>query len=183
MATPDPLPAPTLRLAAEPDVPAVVALVERAYRGEASRGGWTTEADLLDGQRTDAAAVRAVVEARASRLLLLDGRDGLLACCSLTDHGAGVVHLGMFAVAPEAQGGGTGRRVLAAAEASAERELGARVVEMAVLVQREDLLAWYARRGYAPTGERRPFPYGDDRFGLPRRDDLEFLVIERPLRP
>src|SRR4051794_13241714 len=44
------------REAGPADLGAIVALVESAYRGESSRAGWTTEADLLDGQRTDRAA-------------------------------------------------------------------------------------------------------------------------------
>ena len=52
---------------------------------------------------------------------------------------------------------------------------------MTVIAQRAELIAWYERRGYARTGEARPFPYGDPRFGEPRRDDLSFLVLEKPL--
>jgi hypothetical protein len=39
------------------------------------------------------------------------------------------------------------------------------------------------RRGYARTGELLPFPYGNDRFGLPLRDDLQFEALEKELEP
>lgn len=149
-----------------------MALVESAYRGESSRAGWTTEADLLDGRRTDAAEVSDIIEH-----LLLAERDGvLLGCCVLDRDG----HFGMFAVLPGLQAGGIGSALLAHAERLA-RERGHDHVEMHVLRQRHELLAFYARRGYAPTGDTRPFPYGDERFGLPRREDLEFVVLRKPL--
>ncbi len=151
------------------------ALVESAYRGDVSRQGWTTEADLLEGQRTDPDGVREVLD---DLLLAVDG-DELLGCCVLTprdDHG----YFGLFAVRPGLQGAGVGSVLLAAAEDRA-RDLGLSRVEMTVLSLREDLIAYYVRRGYVATGERRPFPYGDERFGIPRRADLEFVVLVKPL--
>lgn len=187
-------PAPGLRTAALEDVPAVVALVERAYRGEASRAGWTTEADLLDGRRTDAASVADLLAAPGSAVLLLEEDGALAACCHVRvlprgdgDPGSGTApdgrrtvraYVGMVAVDPARQGAGTGRAVLAAAVEHA-RALGAEVLEMTVITQRAELVAWYERRGWRRTGERRPFPYGDERFGRPRRDDLAFDVLER----
>src|SRR5690606_28279470 len=91
-----------------------------------------------------------------------------------------VAHIGMFAIRPALQGGGIGRALLAEAERVA-RARGARAAEMTVIEQRVELLAWYARRGYLPTGETEPFPYGNPRFGLPRRDDLRFVVLAKPL--
>lgn len=171
--------APVFRRAAEADVPAIVALVERAYRGEASRAGWTTEADLLDGQRTDPREVRELVQGARSEVLL--GFDGarLVASAALTDE-EDALYFGMFAVEPTLQGGGWGGAMLAEAERRA-RTLGLPAVRMTVIAQRAELIAWYARKGFAPTGEIAPFPYGDPRFGLPRRDDLYFVVLEKPL--
>lgn len=173
----------TFREAGAADVPAVVALVESAYRGESSRAGWTTEADLLEGQRTDAAGISAVV-AGPDSLLLLAERDGrLLGCCELRRAGTAddvVAYFGTFAVDPAAQGGGIGRRLLAHADAEAVRRWRAPALEMTVIAQRGDLIAWYERLGFARTGGRRPFPYGDERFGRPLRDDLEFVVLRRP---
>ena len=58
---------------------------------------------------------------------------------------------------------------------------GVESVHMTVLVQRAELIAWYERRGYVRTGVRKPFPYGDERFGLPKRNDLEFEVLQKAL--
>jgi ribosomal protein S18 acetylase RimI-like enzyme len=175
----------SFRVASPDDVDRVVALVESAYRGDASRAGWTTEADLLGGQRTDAAAIEAVVRSPNSRILLASLSTApdvdVLACCQLDLKPGGLAYFGTFAVQPGTQGGGVGTLLLAEAERVARDELGARTMEMTVIVQRTELLAWYERRGYVRTGERRPFPYGDERFGLPRRDDLEFVVLAKPL--
>ena len=112
---------PTLRAATFTDVPALVALVTRCYRGEASRGGWTTEADLLDGSRIDADAVRAEIERADSRVLVATHADDLLACAHVCRDGdAG--YFGMFAVAPEHQRAGLGSKVLAACEQVAADE-------------------------------------------------------------
>jgi ribosomal protein S18 acetylase RimI-like enzyme len=170
----------TVRAADAADVPAVVDLVESAYRGDASRVGWTTEADLLDGQRTDAEVVAAAVASDSSVLLLAVTEDGnLLACCQLEPHDHGVCHFGMFAVRPTQQGGGVGRELLAEAETYARDKFGSTTMEMSVIAQRAELIAWYKRRGYARTGATQPFPYGDERFGLPRRDDLHFVVLAK----
>ncbi|WP_141579226.1 GNAT family N-acetyltransferase [Actinomadura sp. WMMA1423] len=169
----------TFRTASAQDVPALVALVESAYRGDASRAGWTTEADILDGQRTDPEAVAAVVGEPASVMLVAEADGALVACCQLEDRG-GHAYFGMFAVSPSQQGGGLGRRVLAEAERLARERWGAAEMHMTVISVRDDLIAWYVRRGYARTGRTSPFPYGDERFGLPKRDDLEFeLLVKR----
>ena len=163
-------------------MPAIVELVESAYRGDASRVGWTTEADLLDGQRTDTTAVAETVAAASSVVLLsVDESGRLVACCQLDRRDDGVVYFGMFAVRPMAQGGGIGGDVLREAERHARDEMGAQLLEMTVIGQRDELIAWYERRGYRRTGETRPFPYGDERFGLPRRDDLHFVVLAKSL--
>lgn len=168
-----------IRAARGDDVADVVALVESAYRGDASRAGWTTEADLLGGQRTDAAAVASLLAQAGSEILLAVQGGVLVGCCHLAPHAVGC-YFGMFAVRPGSQGRGVGQQLLAAAEARAAAR-GARTMRMTVIAQRVELIAWYERRGYRPTGEREPFPYGDERFGLPRRDDLEFVVLEKPL--
>ena len=161
-----------LRPATPADVDAVVALVESAYRGESGRQGWTTESDLLDGRRTGPDEVRELLP----HLLV---SDDLTACCVLEprgDHG----YFGMFAVTPALQGGGRGSMLLAAAEDRA-RDLGLARVEMTVLSVRSELVAFYERRGYRQTGQTKPFPYGDERFGVPKRDDLEFVVLVKEL--
>ncbi|MGW4380397.1 GNAT family N-acetyltransferase [Kitasatospora sp. NPDC004531] len=171
---------PVFRVAQSEDVPAVVALVESAYRGEASRAGWTTEADLLDGRRTDEAGVAELL-ARPESVVLLAERDGaLLACCHVERRGA-AGYFGMFSVSPAAQGGGLGRQVLARAEEWARTAWGVAEMEMTVIEQRADLIAWYERRGYTRTGVHEPFPYGDERFGIPLRDDLRFEKLVKAL--
>ncbi|NDU75553.1 GNAT family N-acetyltransferase [Actinomadura sp. DSM 109109] len=172
---------PNLRAATADDVPALVALVESAYRGDSSRAGWTTEADLLDGRRTDPEAVAAIVRDPNAIMLVAEAEGALLACCQLEDRG-GHAYFGMFAVSPSEQGGGVGRRVLAEAERWARERWGASEMHMTVISLREELIAWYVRRGYERTGKTSPFPYGDERFGLPRRDDLEFELLVKKLR-
>lgn len=171
--------------ATEDDIDELVALIESAYRGDASRRGWTTEADLLDGQRTDVEAVRTVIMGAESRLLTLRRGDELVACCQLERRtGAGgetAAYLGMFAVRPGIQGNGLGKRVLVEAEHIVRREWGAREMQMTVISARDDLIAWYERRGYRRTGQMSPFPYGDERFGIPLRDDLQFELLVKPL--
>lgn len=172
----------TFRLATSADVADVVRLVESAYRGALSRVGWTTEADLLDGQRTDTDAIADVVASASARILLATGEDGeVLACCQLDRRDDGVAYFGTFAVQPGLQGAGIGRAVLAEAERQARDEWRSHLMEMTVIAQREELIDWYERRGYSRTGETRPFPYGQPRFGLPRRDDLHFVVLTKKL--
>ncbi|MBW1602085.1 GNAT family N-acetyltransferase [Streptomyces sp. JJ66] len=175
----------TFREAVEADVAELTALIESAYRGETSRVGWTTEADLLDGQRTDPAGVRAVISGADSRLLTAQRGGELVACCQLerrTGADGVVAYFGMFAVRPVRQGGGLGRQVLGEAERVAAGEWGAREMQLTVITQRTDLIAWYERRGYVRTGQLSPFPYGDERFGVPRRPDLAFELLVKPLR-
>lgn len=168
------------------DVEALVGLIESAYRGDASRAGWTTEADLLAGQRTDPEGVREVITAPGSRLLVAEQADQpaerpgeIVACCQLQKREA-YVYFGMFSVSPQLQGSGVGKVVMAEAERIA-REWGAEEIRMTVIRQREDLIAFYERRGFGRTGRFEPFPYGDERFGRPLRDDLEFAELAKPL--
>jgi ribosomal protein S18 acetylase RimI-like enzyme len=158
--------------------------VNSAYRGESSRRGWTTEADYLDGQRTDAASLaRDLAADPQARLLLLRDDDAtLLGSVWLEPVGDGETwYLGMLTVRPDIQDRGLGRTLLEAAE-RAVREAGGSRVRMTVVSIRDTLIAWYQRRGYALTGETRPFPYEDQRFGEPRRPDLEFVVLEKALQ-
>ncbi|MGQ0623982.1 MAG: GNAT family N-acetyltransferase [Sporichthyaceae bacterium] len=171
----------SIREATAADLDAMLALVHSAYRGEPSRAGWTSEADLLEGPRTDVDFLTADLADPATTILLAHDDGVLLACCEVTISGAGRAHFGMFAVHPPAQGCGVGSRLLIAAQDYA-RALGCTRMEMAVLAQRAELLAWYGRRGYLPTGAAEPFPYGNPRYGTPRRPDLVFTVLAKELR-
>lgn len=172
--------APHFRTAVEADIGSIVALVQSAYRGESSRRGWTTEAHLLDGQRTDAAEVAQLLASPDGAVLLARVEDELHACCHIERHGE-AAYFGMFAVHPPRQGSGLGRLVLGEAERYAREHWRCRVMHMEVIDVRNDLMAWYERRGYRRTGEYFPFPYGDERFGLPRRDDLRFELMVKDL--
>lgn len=163
------------------DVEPLHALVESAYRGERSRLGWTTEADLLDGQRTDPEELRAIIANPTQTILCAWYREGLYGCIMLADWGAGTGYFGMLSVSPMEQSRGLGRRLVAAAEAKAKSRFDAKRMRISVFPQRETLIAWYERLGYRRTGDTLPFPYGNPKYGLPRRDDLYFVVMEREL--
>ena len=169
-----------LRFATLHDIPALVALVTSAYRGDASRAGWTTEADLLEGERIDPAVLRHDLARARSKIVVLEQAGNLLACAHVAeDDGAG--YFGMFAVAPALQGGGIGKRLLAECERIVQQDWQLPVMRMTVIDVRDALIAFYQRRGYHRTGVFKPFPYGDARFGHPKRDDLRFEVLEKSL--
>jgi ribosomal protein S18 acetylase RimI-like enzyme len=168
------------RYAAAADCGAIMALVESAYRGEVSRQGWTTEADLLGGQRTDAEEVGGILAEPQARLLLAMEGDRLLGCVLMRREPDGI-YLGMLAVQPGLQARGLGKRLLGEAEARARSEFGAKQARMTVIEQRRELIAWYQRRGYVDTGHTEPFPYGNPRFGMPKRNDLRFIVLKKAL--
>lgn len=171
---------PAIRSARADDLPALHALIEGAYRGDGARAGWTHEADLLGGQRTDPAALAALLADPAQHLLVAEAGGAIVGCVQVSRLAGDAAYLGLLTVSPARQAGGLGRRLIAAAE-DAARATGAAAMEMTVIRQRPELIAWYGRRGYALTGETRPFPLDDARFGLPRRRDLAFVVLAKPL--
>jgi ribosomal protein S18 acetylase RimI-like enzyme len=162
------------------DVDALVALVTSAYRGDASRAGWTTEADLLDGNRIDPGVLRADIERPRSQVLLAR-RDGQMLACAHVAVEDGTGYFGMFAVRPGLQRGGIGKAVLAEAERIVREDWRLPLMRMTVIDLREELIAWYERRGYRRTGIKKPFPAVDPRFGIPKRGDLRFEVLEKAL--
>lgn len=173
----------TIRKAVDADAPALLKLVNAAYRGDSSRAGWTTEADLVGDVRiVDAAVLEKINEPKGRLLVAYDDAGVLASCCEIRLSGVDSVgYFGMFAVDPQRQGGGIGRQVMDAAEKVAKEELGLARLEMTVIWTRHELLAWYERMGYNKTGEKRPFPYGDPTQGRPLRDDLYFEVIIKDL--
>jgi ribosomal protein S18 acetylase RimI-like enzyme len=170
-----------LRPAIAADADEIASLVRSAYRDQ-SETGWTTEAHLLADERIDADEVRAKI-ARPNAVVLTVRTDTgeLIACCEVLRRTGKLAYFGMFAVSPAMQAAGIGRRVLAAAEELARERWGATQMEMTVIGQRDDLIAWYLRRGYVRTAERRPFPYDQLVNGAARRDDLYFTVLTRKI--
>lgn len=170
-----------LRPAAHADVDRIVELVTAAYRATGADAGWTTESHLLGGLRTDADDVRRSLADEAARVVVATSGDGVVGVIKVERLGPDGAHFGLFAVDPRGQSGGTGSRLLDEVERIARDEWGAAWMQLEVIHQRTDLQAWYRRRGYEPTGETEPFPYGEESFGLPRQDDLVFDLFRRPL--
>ncbi len=162
------------------DIPQMVAVINSVYRGEQSKKGWTTEANFIDGDlRTDEADIAQLMAMPTTTFLKAEHPvAGLVGSVFLSKKDNGKLYLGMFSIHLEWQGGGLGRRMLQAAEALA-LEQGCTSVIMQVIPIREELMAWYARNGYQPTGERKPFD-GDPRFGVPKIP-LEFVILEKPI--
>jgi ribosomal protein S18 acetylase RimI-like enzyme len=169
-----------IRPARPGDAEVLVALIRSAYRGDTSRAGWTSEADLVEGDRISAGQVRAMIERSGSLMLVAQNQSGIVACCQLENRGAGLAYFGTFAVSPEDQGAGLGRQLMAEAEHQAVTAFAASRLEMTVLAQQDKLIAYYERRGFRRTGETRPFP-ADPRYARPLRDDLYFVVLVKHL--
>ncbi len=162
------------------DAAALEALIESAYRGDASRAGWTTEADLLGGNRTSIDMLLSTLKDDDQTILACDDADGLLATVTV-ERRDGYGYIGAVSVRPTCQGQGIGRDLLAQAERVIREEWRLERARMTVIAQRPELIGWYARRGYRDTSETAPFPYGDARFGAPKRDDLYFIILEKTL--
>ena len=173
---------PNLTAATDTDVSAVAALINLAFRGCGSDAGWTTETDHFQGDRTSEAMLREDIAADTDAAMLVwRTPDGiLLGCVWLEPEDDGVWYLGSLTVDPRQQNRGLGRKLLAAAEDLVRARRG-RQIRMTVINVRDMLIACYVRCSYALTGETEPFPYGDDRFGIPRRDDLPFVVLRKRL--
>jgi ribosomal protein S18 acetylase RimI-like enzyme len=169
---------PQIKPATEADAEALSELINSAYRGDSSRVGWTTEADLLDGSRTDPELVRDVINSRDTTLLKLEENNTIQACVELRGEGDRM-YLGMLTVRPSLQGRGIGKMLMQAAEEHA-RQSGCKMMYMTVLVPRTELIAWYVRQGYTDTGKRKPFAFDDPRFGNPKQP-LEFTILTKPL--
>ena len=167
----------TISRATPDEVPQLVQLVNSAYRGESSKRGWTTEADLLGGIRTDEASMLQLVnDPNGAVLECRNEQNELLGCVNLqkkNNH----LYLGMLTVSPQLQGGGIGKELLKASEDYA-KESHFEAIVMSVISVRTELIAWYERRGYQRTGETKPFPSSDPRFGIPKQD-LEFVILEK----
>jgi GNAT superfamily N-acetyltransferase len=160
--------------AREDDLPALHALIESAYRGDSARAGWTHEADLIEGSRTSVADLAAIVADPDQCLLMASDEVGIVGCVQLSLVAPQRTYLGLVTIDPARQAGGLGRQLIAAAEAHARTRFGAREMEMTVISIRAELIAYYERRGYAPTGETRPFP-------VPLEPPLVLAVLTKSL--
>ena len=162
------------------DVKAIVDLVNSAYRGEGSKQGWTTEADLLDGIRTDEKAISDIINNNDSTILVCKNEhDALVGCVHLQKQGT-AMYLGMLTVSPTLQGAGIGKELLKKSEIFS-RDARATSIVMNVISVRQELISWYERHGYERTGETKAFPSSDPRFGIPKQS-LEFLVLKKILQ-
>lgn len=164
----------TVRIAAAVDLPRLHPIVECAYRGDSARQGWTHEADLLSGERIDDATLQAMIADPAQILLIAEQGAVALGCVSLTARGDGLVYLGLLCVDPTRQAAGIGKTIIAAAEKVSRDQLDADRIEMTVIDSRTELIAYYERRGFVRTGERRPFP-------IPLDPPLGMVVLEKAL--
>lgn len=166
-----------ISIAGLPDIPALTSLLNNAYRGEASRKGWTSESHLIDGDiRTDEDALKEVFGKKGSVLLKYENvNKELIGCVNLQEHGD-KIYLGMFAVDPLLQGGGIGKKLLRVAEEYAHN-IGCTSVYMTVISVRTELINWYKRHGYVETGETQPF-HSDGKTGK-HLQPLKFLVLEK----
>ena len=160
------------------DVERLNILINSAYRGETSKKGWTTEADLLGGIRTDADELRSIISKPASFILKCVSEDEIIGCVRLEKKGH-KLYLGMLTVSPELQNRGVGKLLMKAAEEEAGK-LGCNYIYMTVISLRTELIAWYERHGYVNTHVTKPFPMNDPAYGIPKRF-LEFVVLEKHL--
>jgi ribosomal protein S18 acetylase RimI-like enzyme len=170
------------RRAALADVAAIVALVNSAYRGDSSRSGWTTEADLLGGQRTDAEEISGLIAQDDSMILLCLSGAEIIGSVHLEMMDAATAYMGMLVIRPLLQRGGLGKQFIREAEGIAAAEWGVARMRMQVITLRHELIAYYERRGYRRTGEISRFPT-DPRFGLPKVAGLQFEVLEKIIKP
>jgi ribosomal protein S18 acetylase RimI-like enzyme len=173
------------RKATPTDVPQIVALVNAAYRGDESRKGWTTEAELLDGVRTYADEISALVSADGSMILLALDNDVIVATVHLqrvANEESVAAFLGMFAVEPTGQARGIGKAMMAEAEARVHLEWGAEKMLMDVITVRTELIAFYERRGYRMSGKVSKFPVAKELW-TPKATNLKLARMEKLLTP
>ena len=163
--------------AAIADVPSICTLVNNAYRGEDSKKGWTTEADLLDGTRINEPTLLRYFNNQAVTLLKYV-ENGIIEGCVYLEIRVPHLYLGMLCVNPVDQNKGTGKKLLIAAEGFAVAN-NLKIIIMTVISTRQELITWYQRRGYVLTGEKEPFHYGT-KFGIPKQP-IELVVLEKQL--
>lgn len=162
-------------LAAPADLPLLHRVIEHAYRGDEARAGWTFESDLLTDARTDIEELQAILASPTDRLLVaIDDKGMPIGCVHISKRDEDVAYLGLLCIDPQLQAAGLGRRMIAAAEDQAARDFGATMIVITVIDRRPELIAYYQRRGYVLTDEKRPFP-------VPLDPPLEMVVLAKAL--
>lgn len=158
------------------DIPALNQLINSAYRGESSKKGWTTEANLLEGKRTNEEELAEIINNPKNTILKYTENDNIIGSVLLVEK-ENQLYLGMLTVSPELQNSGIGKKMLAEAENHA-RTLGLSSIIMTVISVREELIAWYKRHGYVDTGEREAFPESGIHVTI-SPNPLEFIFLEK----
>ena len=159
------------------DIPPLVALINSAYRGDVSKQGWTTEADLLRGElRTDETTVEQLMKTEGAIFLKCVNEQEDIEGCVYLHKKENRLYLGMLSVSPMLQSKGTGKQLMGAAANYAKQE-GCHTIFMRVISVRHELIKWYEKQGYFKTGQTEAFP-NDHRFGVPTQP-LEFLIMEK----
>ncbi|CAM3993132.1 GNAT family N-acetyltransferase [Flavobacterium weaverense] len=153
-------------------------LINSAYRGESSKKGWTTEANLLEGLRTTEQELTEIIAHPQNKILKFTENSKIIGCVLLVQKEK-QLYLGMLTVSPELQNSGVGKKMLQQAEIYAA-VLDLPKIIMTVISVREELILWYKRNGYEDTGLREPFPASD--VHIPISDtQLEFIVLEKEI--
>lgn len=160
------------------DISALNKLINSAYRGESSKKGWTTEANILDGSRTTENELKEIIENNKNTILKYTQGNKIIGCVLLVEKES-ELYLGMLTVSPELQNSGIGKKLMLQAELYASNLRLSKIV-MTVISVREELISWYKRKGYVDTGGRQPFPTSDV-FSQTSNEPLEFMVLEKSI--
>jgi len=160
------------------DIPALTILINSAYRGETSKKGWTTEAHLLEGKRTDEPEMTEIFLDPKNTILKFTENDKIIGSVLLVEK-EHQLYLGMLTVSPELQNSGIGKKLLSEAEIHA-KSLGLLSIIMTVISVREELVAWYKRHGYVDTGKREAFPESEIHTTV-SAEPLEFIYLEKSI--
>ena len=158
------------------DVSSLNKLINSAYRGESSKKGWTTEANILEGGRTTEKELTEIIQDKKNTILRFTENNEIIGCVLLIEK-KDQLYLGMLTVSPTLQNSGIGKKLMQQAEIFAS-ELGLFKIVMTVITVREELIAWYKRHGYVDTGAREPFLVSDV-FSQTSKEPLEFMVLEK----
>jgi GNAT superfamily N-acetyltransferase len=165
-------------IATAEDIPHLVSLLNSAYRGETSKKGWTTEADMVNGDlRTDETDLQRLMQQPVTTFLKYTNENNKIEGCVFLQKRNGKMYLGMLSVDPSLQAKGIGKEIMLSAEEYALQQ-GCPAIYMRVISIRHELIAWYERKGYYQTGEHQPFE--DSRFGTASKA-FDFIVLQKDL--